>query len=86
MSEIDFGEVNLRCIVKAVKFEELSNELSAYHTRCSLHNLFRVGVLPVKARLTLLYLVLIVDDLEYARAELRSQLTKDAVGLKGLDD
>lgn len=66
MCEIDLGEIDLACIVKAVKFEELSDKLCANHTRCSLHDLFGVRILPVEARLALLNLLLIVNDLEHA--------------------
>jgi len=40
----------------------------------------------VEARLSLFYLFLVVNYLENARTQLGSELSKDTVGLKGLND
>jgi hypothetical protein len=49
MSEIYLREINLTCIVKAVKFKKFSDKLSANDTRSGLHDLFGVRVLPMEA-------------------------------------
>jgi len=40
----------------------------------------------MEARLTFLNLVLVVNDFEHTRSKLRSQLAKNAIGFKGLND
>jgi hypothetical protein len=76
----------LTSVVKAVKFEEVSDKLGTKHTGSSLQNFFSIWVLPVETRLSLFYLFLVVNYLENARTQLGSELSKDTVGLKGLND
>lgn len=83
--QIYLGEVDLQGIVEAVEFEELANELGAYHSRGALHDLLGIRIFPVETRLALLNLLLVVDDLKDAGAQLSSQLAQNAVGLQGLD-
>jgi hypothetical protein len=86
MSEIDFREIDLRCIVKAVKFKKFSDKLSTNDTWGGLHDLFRVRILPVETWLTFFDLFLIVNDLENAGSQLGSELSKDSVGFESLND
>lgn len=82
--EINLRHIDLHCVVKAVKLEELSDQLSAHNTRSALHDLLGIRVLPVECRLALLDLLLVVDDLEYTGAQLCSELAKYAVSFKSL--
>ena len=41
-------EIYLKRIVEAVKVKELSDQLSTDYTRCALHDLLRLWVLPVE--------------------------------------
>jgi hypothetical protein len=48
MSKINLREIDLTCIVKAVKFKKFSDKLSTNYTRGGLHDLFGVRVLPME--------------------------------------
>ena len=46
--KIHLREIDLKRIVEAVKVKELSDQLSTDYTRCALHYLLCLGVLPVE--------------------------------------
>ena len=84
MIQVNFWQVDLKWVVEAVKFEKLPDQLSAHHTRSTLHDLFGLGILPMKARLAFLDLILVINDFENAWAKLSSELSEDAVCLESL--
>lgn len=78
--------VNGERVVKAVKFEELTNQLGHQRRISGRAQLLCTRILPMEATPLLLDLVLIVDHLEDTGAQLCPHLSQDAIRLQTLYD
>ena len=84
--QVGFGPEDGDRVVKAVKLHEFLDELCAEGCLRVLTHLPREWVLPVEGALLLLDLVLVVDGLEDAGAQLGTHLSEHTVGFERLDD